>query len=188
MPEVGDTVLGVRRTDGGYQTVRAGALAPGGLTAGATPAPVVAAYTALEAVKTSAASKTGSPYMGNAVRLAYDCPTTTRLATKFWPDGLPAPAHSRGTGCPETLTVSGSGADIARQACLDYDSALKSDAATQEVPYLAEGEQGHSDLRVALGAAGRAAPLTRQRYPSNYAAKNSLIARPKASISSSYSA
>lgn len=138
----GDTVLGVRRADGGYQTVRAGALAGGGAPASADPAPVVAAYTALEAVKTSSASKTGSPYMGTAVRLAYDCPTTTRLATKFWPDGLPAPSHARGTGCPEAVTASGNGADVARQACLDYDSALKSDAATQEVPYLAEGGMG----------------------------------------------
>jgi len=137
-----DTVLGVRRADGGYQTVRAGTLSQG-VAAGAVPAPVVAAYTALEAVKTSAAAKTGSPYMGNAVRLAYDCPTTTRLAPKFWPDGLPAPTHTRGTtDCPETVTVSGSGADIARDACLDYDSALKSDADTQEVPYLAEGNKG----------------------------------------------
>jgi len=80
---------------------------------------------------------------GNAVRLAYDCPTTTRLAPKFWPDGLPAPTHTRGTtDCPGTVTVSGSGADIARDACLDYDSALKSDADTQEVPYLAEGNKG----------------------------------------------
>jgi hypothetical protein len=136
--QAGDTVLGVQRADGGgYQTVRAG-----DLTAGAAPAPVVAAYTALEAVKTSAAAKTGSPYLGNAVRLAYDCPASTRLATKFWPDGLPAPTHSQGTGCPETVTVSGSGVDVARQACLDYDSALKSDAATQEVPYLAEENKG----------------------------------------------
>jgi hypothetical protein len=102
----------------------------------------VAAYTALDAVKTSAASKTGSPYMGNAVRLAYDCPTSTRLATVFWPDGLPVPTHFKGVGCPETVTVSGNGVDGASQACLDYDSALKSDAAMQEVPYLAEGGKG----------------------------------------------
>lgn len=48
----GDIALGVRRADGGYQTVRTGALSQGG-AAGAVPAPVVAAHTALEAVKAS---------------------------------------------------------------------------------------------------------------------------------------
>lgn len=141
MPDVGDTVLGVRRADGGYQTVRANALSRR-LSTGAYPAPVVAAYTALEAMKTSKASLSQTPYLSGAVRLAYECPASTTQMTQFWPDGLPAPTHARGTGCPEMVTVSGDAVDLARHACLIYDSALQNDAATRLVPYLAEGGEG----------------------------------------------
>lgn len=141
MPDVGDTVLGVRGAGGGYQTVRANALSRR-LTAGAYPAPVVAAYTALEAVKTSSASRSLTPYIGDAVRLAYECPVSTTLQTRFWPDGLPAPTHARGTGCPEMVTVSGGEVEVARRACLIYDSALQADGPASEVPYLAEGDTG----------------------------------------------
>ena len=140
-PDVGDTVVGVRRTDGGYQTVRANALARR-LTTGAYPAPLVAAYNALEAVKTSGASEARAPYVGTAVRLAYECPISTTVGTQFWPDGLPAPTHAQGTGCPETVTVSGADVDVARSACLSYDSARQDSGSAQEVPYLAEGRKG----------------------------------------------
>lgn len=129
VPEKDDTVLGVRRTDGSYQTVRTTAHPSG---------PPLAAYTALEAVKTSAAAKSGTPYAANAVRLIYTCTSTMKLSPKFWPDGLPTPTSQ----CPEMLTASGDGATVARDACLDYDSALHKDAAAQEVPYLAEGNEG----------------------------------------------
>jgi hypothetical protein len=141
MPDVGDTVLGVRRTDGGYQTVRANALSHR-LTTGAYPAPVVAAYNALEAVKKSSASQAITPYSGDTVRLAYECPVSTTVGTQFWPDGLPAPTHARGQGCPEMVTVSGGDVAVARQACLIYDSALQDGGAAQAVPYLAEGGMG----------------------------------------------
>ena len=142
MPDVGDTVLGVQRTGGGYQTVRANAL-PRRLSGGAYPAPVVAAYNALEAEKTSTASRARAPYIGTAVRLAYECPVSTSTATQFWPDGLPAPTHDRGADCPEMLTVSGGQLDVARQACQIYDSAPQSGSDdAQAVPYLAEGGKG----------------------------------------------
>ncbi|MEY9932259.1 hypothetical protein ABH926_006908 [Catenulispora sp. GP43] len=141
MPDVGDTVLGVQRAGGGYQTVRANAL-PRRLSGGAYPAPVVAAYNALAALKTSSASQSQAPYVGTAVRLAYECPVSTSSATQFWPDGLPAPTHAQGTGCPEMVTVSGDAVDLARHACLVYDSALQDGSAAQEVPYLAEGGKG----------------------------------------------
>lgn len=141
MPDVGDTVLGVRRTDGSYQTVRANALSRR-LTNGAYPAPVVAAYNALEAMKSSKASQSQTIYVGNAVRLAYECPVSTNTATQFWPDGLPAPTRPKGQGCPEMVTVSGGNVDVARQACLVYDSALQPDGPGREVPYLSEGNTG----------------------------------------------
>lgn len=141
MPDVGDTVLGVQRADGRYQTVRANALSRR-LSTGAYPAPVVAAYTALEAMKTSKASLSQTPYAGRAVRLAYQCPASTTRGTQFWPDGLPAPTHARGADCPEIVTASGDAVDLARQACLSYDSVLQGDAATRLVPYLAEGGEG----------------------------------------------
>ncbi|WP_143765540.1 hypothetical protein [Catenulispora acidiphila] len=141
MTDVGDTVLGVRGAGGGYQTVRANAL-PQRLASGAYPAPVVTAYNALEAVKNSTAAKARAPYIGNTVRVAYECPVSTALGTQFWPDGLPAPTHARGPQCPEMVTVTGGTVDIARQACLNYDSALQDGAANQAVPYLSEGGMG----------------------------------------------
>lgn len=141
MPDVGDTVLGVQTTGGGYQTVRANALSRR-LSGAAYPAPVVAAYNALEALKTSKASQSQTNYVATAVRLAYECPLSTSSATQFWPDGLPAPTHEKGVDCPEMVTVSGDAVVLARQACLVYDSALQDGSAAREVPYLAENGKG----------------------------------------------
>jgi hypothetical protein len=128
IPDIATTVLGVRKADGSYQTVRASGL-PQIAKEGGYPAPLYEAYTKLDALNGTA----GTPFTGPNVRYQLSCPVTSSRKPESWPAALPQPVNGAGASCVEMHVAVGPTAAAVRTACQPY---LQGDPqAKPAVPY-----------------------------------------------------
>lgn len=128
IPDIPTTVIGVRKADGSYQTVRAAAL-PQLREEGGYPAPLYDAYSKLTALTATA----GTPFTGPTVRYLLQCPVPAQSQPHPWPAELPQPENTDAMNCAETHVTGGAVAGVVRADCLAYKPGdLQTQAA---VPY-----------------------------------------------------
>jgi len=113
IPDIATTVLGVRKADGSYQTVRAAGLPQIGKDGG-YPAPLYDAYTKLNGLSSTA----GTPFTGANVKYQLQCPATTDTKPGPWPAGVPQPAGAE--SCGEMHFAGGAAATAVRTSCQPY--------------------------------------------------------------------
>ncbi|GAA1992375.1 hypothetical protein [Catenulispora subtropica] len=115
IPDIPTTVLGIRKGDGSYQTVRAAGLPQIGKDGG-YPAPLYDAYTKLNDLNATA----GTPFTGPDVRYLLSCPAAGGTKPEPWPAGMPQPVNAEGATCVEIHVATGPAAAAVRTACQAY--------------------------------------------------------------------